>query len=169
MALRCASERGGTTTDLTSDYAPCPSSQVFGVWNLAGCASRAATISPMGALFSKPPSMNPPAPPPPPPNPPTYARMFPPRALDDAFGDIGISAVLGLRLPDLVVDVDFHRRLPGIIEGAAGLKGILRSEPGPHMSTKSALRADPDAGERKTLAEDRKRMECSSAARPAHV
>jgi|HubBroStandDraft_1064217.scaffolds.fasta_scaffold291595_2 hypothetical protein len=32
------------------------------------------------------------------------------------------------------------------------------------MSTKSALRADLDAGERKTLAEDRKRMECSSVA-----
>jgi hypothetical protein len=35
------------------------------------------------------------------------------------------------------------------------------------MSTKSALRADLDAEDRKTLAEDRKRMECSSAARPA--
>src|ERR1700693_988920 len=30
---------------------------------------------------------------------------------------------------------------------------------GPHMSTKSALRADLDAEDRKTLAEDRKRME----------
>src|SRR6516162_1536459 len=40
------------------------------------------------------------------------------------------------------------------------------SKEGPHMSTKSALRADLDAEDRKTLAEDRKRMVCGTRTVP---